>query len=138
MKLLTTALLFAALSASAFAATDVTVTASMAFPESLTSTADGTIYIGSLSRAEVYRALPGQAEAKTWITKEAGKFSLVLGVLADTPTDTLWVCDNAGDRAYLKTFGLRSGVLTKSYELPGGGFCNDLALTGKDAYVSDP
>jgi len=137
MKLLATSLLFAALVAPAFAATDVTVTASMAFPESLTSTSDGTIYIGSLSRAEVYRALPGEAVAKTWITKEAGKFSLVLGVLADTGSDTLWVCDNAGDHAYLKSFGLRSGVLTKTFELPGGGFCNDIALKGRDAYITD-
>ena len=84
MKLLATALLFTALTAPAIAATDVTVNASMAFPESLTSTADGTIYIGSLNRAEVYRALPGEAVDKTWISKEAGKFSLVLGPWSKT------------------------------------------------------
>lgn len=138
MKLLTTALLFAALTAPAVAApTDITINVPMAFPESLTSTADGTVYIGSLNQAAVYRAKPGEANASPFISKEAGKFSLVLGVLADAPTDTLWVCDNAGDHAYLKSFGLKSGAPAKTYELPGGGFCNDIALKGKDAYITD-
>ena len=137
MKLLTTAMLFAAMTMPAFAATDITLNVPMAFPESLTSTADGTVYIGSLNQAAVYRAKPGEANASPFISKEAGKFSLVLGVLADASTDTLWVCDNAGEHAYLKTFGLKSGTPAKIYELPGGGFCNDIALKGKDAYITD-
>ena len=137
MKLLTTALLFAALATPAMAATDITLNVPMAFPESLTSTADGTVYIGSLNQAAVYRAKPGEATASPFISKDAGKFALVLGVLADTATDTLWVCDNAGDHAYLKSFGLKSGTPAKTFELPGGGFCNDIALKGKDAYVTD-
>ena len=58
----------------AMAASDVTVDAPKAFPESLSSTANGTLYIGSLSRGEVYRALPGEKTAKLWISKEAGNF----------------------------------------------------------------
>jgi hypothetical protein len=138
MKLLTTALLFAALTAPVVAApTDITLNVPMAFPESLTSTANGTIYIGSLSQGEVYRALPGERIAKTWISKEAGKFGLVLGVLADAKSSTLWVCDNNGDHAYLKSFSLKTSAPMKTYELPGGGFCNDIALKGSDAYVTD-
>ena len=53
MKLLASAFVFAALAAPAWAApTDVTVDMPMAFPESLTSTPNGTIYIGSLNRGE--------------------------------------------------------------------------------------
>jgi sugar lactone lactonase YvrE len=138
MKLLATALLFGALAAPAAAApTDVSVDASMAFPESLSSTPDGTLYIGSLSRGEVYRAQPGEKTAKAWISKEAGKFGMVLGVLADAPSNTLWICDNNGEHAYLKTFSLKAGSLMRTYELPGGGFCNDIALRGKDAYITD-
>jgi sugar lactone lactonase YvrE len=137
MKLLATSLLFAALASPAFAANDITVLTPMAFPESLTSTANGTIYIGSLSQGEVYRALPGERVAKTWISKDAGKFGLVLGVLADAKSSTLWVCDNNGDHAYLKTFSLKTSAPMKTYELPGGGFCNDIALKGADAYVTD-
>jgi len=141
MKIVAAALLLAGAAAPAFAATDITLNVPMAFPESLTSTANGTVYIGSLQQGAVYRAMPGAAEAKPFISKEAGNFGLVLGVLADTPTDTLWVCDDNGDHAYLKTFSLKAGSLKKTYELPGGGFCNDIALKGagtkKDAYITD-
>ena len=89
MKLFASALILAALTAPALAATDITVDVPMAFPESLTSTANGTIYIGSLNLGAVYRALPGEATAKPLISKEAGNFGLVLGVLADAPRDTL-------------------------------------------------
>jgi hypothetical protein len=137
MKLLASAFIFAALTAPAFAASDVTVMVPKSFPESLTSTANGTIYIGSLSQGEVYRALPGERVAKTWISKDAGKFGLVLGVLADAKSSTLWVCDNNGDHAYLKSFSLKTAAAMKTYELPGGGFCNDIALKGADAYITD-
>jgi hypothetical protein len=136
MKLLASAFLLAALTAPAFAA-DVTVDVPMAFPESLTSTANGTIYIGSMNLGAVYRALPGEKTAKPWISKEAGNFGRVLGVLADFPSRTLYVCDNNGANAYLKTFSLRTAALVKTYELPGGGFCNDIALKDKDAYLTD-
>ena len=137
MKLLTTAVILAALTAPAFAASDVTVMVPKAFPESLSSTANGTIYIGSLSQGEVYRALPGERVAKAWISKETGKFGLVLGVLADARSSTLWVCDDNGDHAYLKSFSLKTAAPMKTYELPGGGFCNDIALKGADAYITD-
>ncbi len=137
MKRFALSLLFAAAATPALAATDITLNVPMAFPESLTSTADGTVYIGGLSSGAVYRAAPGAATAAPFISKQAGQFGLVLGVLADSATDTLWVCDDNGDKAYLKTFALKSGSLKKSYELPGGGFCNDIALKGKDAYITD-
>lgn len=137
MKSLAAAFVLAAMTAPALAATDVVVDAPMAFPESLTSTPNGTLYIGSLGRGEVYRALPGQKRAATWISKQAGNFGMVLGVLADAKSGTLYVCDDNGDHAYLKTFSLKSAGLLKTYEFPGGGFCNDIALKGKDAYVTD-
>jgi hypothetical protein len=137
MKLLASAVLLAALTAPAMAASDVTVDVPMAFPESLTSTANGTVYVGSMNLGAVYRALPGEKRATTWISKEAGNFGRVLGVLADFPSRTLYVCDNNGEHAYLKTFSLKTSGLLKTYELPGGGFCNDIALKGKDAYITD-
>jgi hypothetical protein len=138
MKTFATALVLAALTVPALAAaTDVVVTAPMAFPESLTSTSNGIVYIGSMNLGAVYRAVPGERAASTWISKEAGNFGRVLGVLADFPSRTLYVCDDNGDHAYLKTFSLKTSGLMKSYEFPGGGFCNDIALKGKDAYVTD-
>ncbi|HEX4273316.1 MAG TPA: hypothetical protein VHZ32_18130 [Rhizomicrobium sp.] len=137
MKSFATAVALVALTLPAMAASDITLTAPMAFPESLTSTPNGSVYIGSMNLGAVYRATKGQKDATPWISKEAGNFGRVLGVLADAPSDTLYVCDDNGDRATLKTFSLKSAGLKKSYDFPGGGFCNDIALKGKDAYVTD-
>ena len=137
MKSFAAAFALAAMTLPALAASDVIVTAPMAFPESLTSTPNGAVYIGSMNLGAVYRAKKGEKEATTWISKDAGNFGRVLGVLADAPSDTLYVCDDNGDHAYLKTFSLKSAGLKKTYEFPGGGFCNDIALKGKDAYVTD-
>ena len=57
--ILACALVVAATTAAA-AAGDVTVTVPMAFPESLASTANGTVYVGSMNLGAVYRAMPGE------------------------------------------------------------------------------
>ena len=59
MKLLASALIFAALATPALAASDITIDEPMAFPESLSATADGTVYIG-LTKGAIYRAMPGE------------------------------------------------------------------------------
>jgi len=136
MKLILSAILLAAMAVPAAAATDITVDEPMAFPESLSATADGTVYIG-LTKGAVYRAMPGETAAKPFISKDAGHFGVVLGVLTDSATDTLWVCDNAGKAASLKTFSLKTGISKKIYAFPRGGICNDIALKGRDAYITD-
>jgi hypothetical protein len=135
MKKLLASVCLIAFAAPAFAAGDVALTAKMAFPESLTSTSDGTIYIGSMGLGTVYRAKPG-GKATLFLSSDAIGAKMVLGVLADARSDTLWLCAD-GEKAMLKTYALSSGAAKKSYDLPGGGFCNDIALKGGDAYVSD-
>jgi len=136
MKLFLSAVLLAAMAVPAAAASDITVDTPMAFPESLSATADGTVYIG-LTKGAVYRAAPGDTAAKPFISKDKGHFGVVLGVLTDSATDTLWVCDNAGKAASLKTFSLKTGMAKKTYAFPRGGICNDIALKGRDAYITD-
>jgi len=137
MRLFASALMLAALATPALAAGDITLDVPMAFPESITSTANGTVYIGSLNLGAVYRATPGEKNAKLFISKDTGRFGMVLGVLADSPSDTLWVCDNAGKAASLKSFSLKTGIAKKTYPFPRGGICNDIAMKGRDAYVTD-
>jgi hypothetical protein len=117
------------------------------FPESLTSTRDGTIYFGSLGQDSVYRAAPNASTAETWIRPKSNGLQTVLGVLADEGAGTLWVCasttggrDGApvvGETA-LKAFSLKDASFRASYAFPGGGLCNDMAVA-KDGtvYVTD-
>ena len=113
------------------------------FPESLTSTKDGSVYFGSLGQDSVYRATPKSSKADTWIKPKSNGLQTVLGVLADEPAGVLWVCASAaggrngapvvGETA-LKAFGLKDASFKTSYPFPGGGLCNDIAVA-KDGTV---
>jgi sugar lactone lactonase YvrE len=102
------------------------------FPESLTSTADGTIIIGSMDHGTVYRAAPGAAKATPWIAARPNGLGRVLGVFADNAANTLWLCTNdtdpKGTSAELKAFDLKTAAPKASYPFPGGGLCNDIAV----------
>jgi sugar lactone lactonase YvrE len=107
------------------------------FPESLSSTPDGTLYIGS-NLGRIYRAKTGDAYAEPWLLPEAtGLHEGLRGILADKASNTLWVCDNNGKESSLVRFALTSGKKRAVYDFPGGGHCNDISLRGGSAYVTD-
>ena len=107
------------------------------FPESLTSTKDGTVYIGSLGQDSVYRAAKDATVATVWVKPKTAGLQTVLGVLADEKAGVLWVCASAsggrggapvvGETA-LKAFNLKDASLKASYPFPGNGLCNDVAV----------
>ena len=119
------------------------------FPESVTSTKDGTLYAGSFNLGGVVKASPG-GKAEQFIQPGAAGSRSTLGVLADEKGGLLYVCSNditgfgvpgPGDTkgAWLKVFDLKSGAPKGSYGLPDPkSLCNDIAV-GSDgtAYVSD-
>ena len=117
------------------------------FPESLTSSKDGTVYIGSVGKAQVFRARPGADTAEPFIAPGTGGIRQVFGVYADDGHNTLWVCSNQIGGApggpppppsALHSFNLKTGAATGRYEFPGGGMCNDI-VTAPDgtAYATD-
>ena len=107
------------------------------FPESMTSTADGTLYAGSTADGIVYKAAPGAATAEAWTAKQDGPQNM-LGVLADEKNNTLWACYSGQDQTLVRSFDLKTAQATGSYDFPGGGLCNDIAV-GPDnsVYISD-
>jgi hypothetical protein len=107
------------------------------FPESLDSTPDGTLYIGG-SNGRIYRAEKAQAYAEPWILREnSGLHVGVRGVVTDPRSNTLWVCDNNGEASSIFRFALNSGLKKDSFDFPGGGHCNDIALRDGAAYITD-
>lgn len=146
------ALLAAATIAGAAAAvpTEVALPGDHAFPESLSSTKDGTLFVGSFAEGGVFKVKPGADKAEPWIKPGANGSRSTFGVLADEASNTLLVCSNdtsgfgvpgPGDAkgSALKAFDLTTGEAKGSTPLPGSPtLCNDIAL-GPDgsAYVTD-
>src|SRR4051812_4242458 len=114
------------------------------FPESLTSTRNGDVYVGALGQDAVYKASKDSAVATVWVKPKTAGLQQVLGVFADDKAGVLWVCTSAtggrgnaplvGETA-LKAFALKDASLKGSYTFPGGnGLCNDIAVA-KDGTV---
>ncbi|RYX84432.1 hypothetical protein EON83_09915 [bacterium] len=127
--------------------TEIAINDTRVGPENLTSSQDGTVFFGSMSKGTIYRALPGAAQAEAWILAEANGLASVAGVLAHDKSNTLWVCANApfgrGGAAAtvlpaLRSFDLKTGVAKGIYPLPGGGLGNDVAIAvDGTAYTTD-
>jgi sugar lactone lactonase YvrE len=121
--------------------TEITLPGSRLFTESLTSTKDGTLIVGSVGKGTVSRIAPGTTNVEEWIHPGANGLKQVFGVYADEPHKTLWVCsfDSAPHGAVLKTFDLKTAAPKGSFTLPGDkAFCNDIAVASNGtAYIAD-
>ena len=145
------ALLSFALGAVVHAATkplpDVVIDDTNVYPESMSASRDGTLYIGSM-KGVIFRAPPGSPKAEPWVrpTPQNGLLSL-LGVLADDRSGTLWICSSptplrnppAVGTAALMAFDLKTGSQKGSYPFPApASVCNDITIAHDGtAYVSD-
>lgn len=111
-----------------------------AYPESMSASSDGTIYISSLASGGIARVTPGSSKAETWIKPGAFETRSTFGVLVDEPSKTLWVCSNdvsglgvqgpsSVPGAYLKGFDLATGEGKISAQFPGKAtVCNDMVV----------
>jgi len=121
-----------------------------AFPESISSSKDGTLYVSNLANGGITRIEPHSSEAKVWI--EPGTFGThsTFGVLVDENAGLLWVCSNdlsargmavgtPDGVSALFAFDLKSGVGKISVPFPSKpSTCNDITI-GPDgaAYVTN-
>lgn len=128
--------------------TEVTIEDTDVSPENITSSKDGTVYFGSMTKGTIYRATPGASQAQPWILASTTDLTNVLGVLADDVSNTLWVCQNAtggrggaprAGQTALRSFDLESGAAKGTYPFPpDSGMCNDIAVATDGAvYASE-
>jgi len=121
-----------------------------AFPESITSKSDGTLYVGRLGDGGIVRIRPHTHENAIFVQPGALGSRSILGVFADEPSNTLWACSNdlsalgapatgSDTVSTLKAFDLSTGTGKRSVSLPGThAFCNDIAVDAKGSiYVTD-
>ncbi len=121
-----------------------------AFPESITASSDGVLYISSPAVGGVTRIPRGATRDEPWIKPGAFDSRSTFGVLVDNASHMLWVCSNdvsafgvpgpsSVSGSYLKGFDLRTREGKVSAALPGARhFCNDIAI-GQDgsAFVTN-
>ena len=85
----------------------------------------------------VYRALPGETKASPGSARKPAISAWCWASWPISPADT---CGSATTRHQCLSEDFLAqdrSADEKTYELPGGGFCNDIALKGKDAYITD-
>lgn len=118
----------------------------MVFPESITTTSDGTLYAGSFANGTVYKAAPGAATATQFIAPVTEGAVGVIGVYADEKAGLLWVCNSdpgafSGQGkfpAVARSYALSDGSAKASYPMGDGSFCNDFVSTADGTvYVAD-
>src|SRR3989441_9406543 len=65
-----------------------------AFPESITSTSDGALFVGRLGDGGIVRIKLSAAESTVFVRPGASGSRSILGVFADEASSTLWACSN--------------------------------------------
>jgi sugar lactone lactonase YvrE len=107
------------------------------------------LYVGSLAEGGVVRIKPNGAP-EVWIKSGTFGSASILGVLADEPSNTLWVCSDDLSSAGIKVAGAKSGSAVIGFDLKTGAgkiraefagkhnFCNDIAVDASGAaYVTN-
>jgi streptogramin lyase len=121
-----------------------------AFPESITSTSDGALFVGRLGDGGIVRVKPRSAKSTVFVRPGASGSRSILGVFADEASSTLWACSNdlsalggnatgSDTGSALKGFDLKTGGGKRSVSLPGShAFCNDITVDAKGSvYITD-
>jgi sugar lactone lactonase YvrE len=128
---------------------DVIVPGTIDFPESMSASADGTLYFSSFGNGRVWRAKPGETQASEFIKSGSNGLASALGVLADDKSNMLYVCSDdfsgagikipGGTATSLKLFDLKTGEAKGSIPTPGSPtLCNDIVVASDGtAYVAD-
>lgn len=113
--------------------TEIVVNGQHVFPESITSSKDGSVFFGSIGNKAIYKAAPGSDKAELFVQPGTDGLQSTFGVFADDRTGTLWTCSNilgppGGPPGALYAFDLKSGAPKGHYPFPtAGAMCNDIA-----------
>src|ERR1700741_2886795 len=91
-----------------------------AFPESITSKSDGTLYVGRLGDGGIVRIKPHTHENAIFVQPGALGSRSILGVFADEASNTLWACSNDLSALGAPVKGSDTGSALKAFDLRTG------------------
>ena len=117
------------------------------FPEGITISNNGDIFVGSLKENKIVRFKNKEKYGEIFVPSNSNGLMSVIGIIADDRNKILWACSsNPGVTNYptqnpivsLKAFDLATGDHLQSYKFPNGGFCNDIAIdNNSNVYITD-
>lgn len=107
----------------------VILPASSPFPESLTASADGSLFVSSITHGGVLKVAPGSQTAVPFVVPGEHGTRSTFGVLADDKRGVLWLASNDAtafgikgpstvEGSWIKAFDLKTGALKVSVRLP--------------------
>jgi sugar lactone lactonase YvrE len=108
------------------------------YPESLTASEDGSLFVGSLGGQGIVKVSAGTGLVEAFVP--AGAVKNVAGVLADDASGLLYACetDLGTFDTGVRSFDLTTGEAADSYPMPEAGVCNDLAFDSDgNLFVTD-
>jgi sugar lactone lactonase YvrE len=108
------------------------------FPESISASPTGALYVSSITTGEIVRFAHGSSTPTTFVSDDVNVGTA--GVMVDPLRGVLWACAidlSFQTQSELRAFDLRTGALVASYPMPAGGVCADIALAWGDVYVTD-
>jgi len=116
----------------------VTLPGNNFFPESITSSLAGTLYVSSITTGAIVRIPAVSRTAEPFVP--AGVNLGTAGVAFDDVRQVLWAC--AVDLTFatptaLRAFAASDGSLVASYTVPNGGVCGDVVVARGDLYITD-
>lgn len=100
------------------------------FPEGITVTEVGRLYIGSVANGSIVTVAPGASEAVTFLPGANGS---VLGLAADLERGLLWACVTDFSNSVLFAYGMADAEIRVQHPLPpgpndSGALCNDVLV----------
>lgn len=120
------------------------------FPESVTSDANGTLFVSSIADGGVLKVTPDGTVTSQFLKPGDHGTRSTFGLLADSKRGVLWVASNdatplgakgptATEGGWVKSFDMATGAMRASVRLPGAkALANDMALDGDGAlYVTN-
>ncbi|SDA33051.1 hypothetical protein SAMN02799622_05438 [Methylobacterium sp. UNC378MF] len=130
--------------------TSVRLPDSSRFPESVTSDANGTLFVSSIANGGVLKVAANGAVTSQFLKPGDHGTRSTFGLLADPKRGVIWVASNDAtalglkgptdtEGAWIKAFDIATGSMKTSVRLPGAkALANDMALDGDGSlYVTN-
>lgn len=101
-------------------------------PEGIEAGKGTTVYVGSLRDGSIWRGDVRTGEGEVWAAPVGVP---TVGLAYDARRNLLWAA--GGPSGQVRAYDARTGVLVRTYVVPGSGFLNDLTVTRSGVFVTD-